>query len=818
MNASASPQIELHAHQGAARLLQPSELPFSIGGEDAAIIAPGLARGAVAARLGADEHGLYVEPVDQDGLQPRLNAQSLTERSRLAHGDVLGVGDALVFFLLDGTRARVQVEQARQDLTEPPVVDEGTADAEGAEEAGTESIQRTAFRPLLRAGGARGARGPSWRWALGAGVVMLAAALWLLVTSSPVLVQAQPQDADVNFEGAWFELAFGEHYLLRPGNYTVVAAREGYETLRQPVEVTAAADQQVRLELHKLPGKVRIDTGAVSALLEVDGEAVGEVPGEYPIEAGTREFTLRAPRHQDLVQTVEVEGGGAEQALTLRLTPDFSPVTIESQPTGARVTLNGEDLGVTPLTADIDAGAHALGLEAAGFRRWESTIQVQPDTPQTIGPVELGLPDGRLTVSSEPAGADVAIAGRYRGRTPLDVSLAPGITYTVQITRPGYEPAGRTVPIKAAARSAMSVELTPILGEVTVRGEPADAQLFVDGTSRGAANQTLQLPSTALKVEVRREGYLTYTTTVTPQPGVARVVEYRLLTPAQAQAARTPDVIATSLGGQLRLMPTGSYTMGSDRREAGRRTNESQRQVTLQRLFYLATKEITNAEFRQFQPDHLSGIVKNRSLDVDNRPVVSLSWREAVDFCNWLSKKEGLPPAYEQRGDVLGLAAPANTGYRLPTEAEWEWGARHQSGREQLRIYQWGQSLPIPRNAGNYGDKSSLLVQASPASGLAGYDDGFVTTAPVGKFAANALGLFDMDGNVTEWVNDFYTVYRELDTGPATDPSGPASGNLRVIRGANWRTTDVTDLRLAWRDSFGGKAQYIGFRIARYAQ
>ncbi len=395
--------------------------------------------------------------------------------------------------------------------------------------------------------------------------------------------------------------------------------------------------------------------------------------------------------------------------------------------------------------------------------------------------------------------------------------LAPGMQHELMVTRAGYEPASRVVPIKAGERSGIDMTLKPILGEVTVRGEPADARLFVDGEARGSANQTLSLPSAELTIEVRREGFDTFSTKVTPQPGIARVVEYRLQTPDQTRAARVPAVIRAHTGMEMRRMPTGKFTMGSARREPGRRANEVPREVVLSRPYYLGVREVTNGEYRQFRTEHLSGVIRDRSLDQDNHPVVSVSWQEAAEFCNWLSAQDGLPAAYAAQGENLVPVVPATTGYRLPTEAEWEWAARY-DGSRATRRYPWGSSLPIAPKAGNFADKSSLAVLETA---LNDYDDGVPTTAPVGSFPANTLSLYDLGGNVTEWVQDFYTVSPDLGGAPTTDPTdptGPATGTRHVVRGSNWRSASIPELRLAWRDYAEGKAQHIGFRIARYAE
>jgi formylglycine-generating enzyme required for sulfatase activity len=260
-------------------------------------------------------------------------------------------------------------------------------------------------------------------------------------------------------------------------------------------------------------------------------------------------------------------------------------------------------------------------------------------------------------------------------------------------------------------------------------------------------------------------------------------------------------------------MPIGRYTMGSSRREPGRRANEAQRPVELKRGFCMGVTEVTNAQFRRFKPDHHSGLVGQHSLDLDNQPVVGITWQQAAQYCNWLSEQEGLPKAYEQKGDQLVAVNPMTTGYRLPSDAEWEWAARYESPRS-LRRYPWGEALPVAPRSGNYADATArLLVQDV----IPGYDDGFAATAPVGKFPPNGLGLADLGGNVAEWVHDYYTV--SADSGqPAVDPLGPADGKLHVIRGSSWKHSSVTDLRLSARDFGNGARNDVGFRIARYAQ
>ena len=777
------------------RPLAPSDLPLTVGGPGAAVVIPGCAPGEIRARVNVVGRGLRVTP----------------EAGQPATMD--GIGFALEE--RDGRRTIVVRHGGVANLTRPPEF-EGQPFESATDQGDRQPIVVVSYEPR-RGDGAHPRAERNWRkpaqWAAVAAVLLVLA---FMMTATTVQIVTSPEsDLDeVEFSGTMLDFGLGGNYLVPPGDYELLVEADGYAPARMPVTVGHAAKQRVVVALVRLPGFVAFDTGGVAASLAVDGVARGKLPGEYELGAGTRELLIQAPHHAEQRARLEVVGGGEHQTLAVKLEPLYAKVTVTSVPEGATVLVGDRELGRTPLSTDVDAGRYTLAIVHPQFRRFESPITVRAGEPLAIGPVELGMPDGTLIVRSNPSGADVSIGGRYRGRTPLSVAVAPGLPQEILVNKAGFAPVTRSLSVASRAERALSLNLVPVLGEIRVRGEPADAVLFVDGASRGPANQALSLPAAPHVLEVRRTGLETFRATVTPRAGQPQIVEYTLRTPGEARTAGIAAQRTTSLGQELVLIRGGRYTMGSPRREPGRRSNEAERTIELKRPFYLSRHQVTNKDFREFRAEHMSGIFKDETLDLDRQPAARVSWQDAVAFCNWLSGRDKLPPAYERRGDRLELVDPVTTGYRLPTEAEWEFAARH-DGRQATRKYPWGNDLPLPARSGNWGDVSAIYL--TPVT-ITGYNDGFRVAAPVGSFPANPLGIHDLGGNVFEWMTDRYSIYVVGPDHVSTDPAGPRAGDNYVIRGAGWLTGKIPELRVASRDSGASPRPDLGFRIARYVE
>jgi len=810
LNASAQSQPVLLVREPLGeRRFGAEDLPLAVGGAGSRVVLAGQPEGAQA-WLGMHEDQLFVQPAE--GAELLHNGVRISTSTWLKTGDVVNLGVARLRITGQADERVIEVDDGtRGNITAPPII---TADARvrGESDAESEAIAAVRFRPSEQTAPRRAWSFSPARAALAVLALLVAGVLWFVFTATSIGIVTQPTGAQVDINGELWAIPVGNRFLLRPGAYQVHVTQPGYRPGQLAIKVTDAPNQQFALSLVKLPGKLRIEV-PVASQVSVDGKALGSAPGEFELSPGRHTVAVNAPRYQPFSAKFDVEGLGKTQVFAPKLVPAWAKVSVISEPAGAQVVIGGETRGTTPLTTEVMAGNHPVEVRLAGFKPWITDVQVKANESLNLGPIRLGLPDGRLALRSEPSGASVSVAGVYRGQTPLDLELRPDVAQPIVLTKPGYESATREVSLKSGERQTLSVPLSGVFGEVSVRAQPADAEVFVDGKASGPVNQTLKLVAATHEIEIRKPGFVTYKTSVTPRPGLPQVIQTQLLTAEQTRIAATPAQISTKLSQQLKLMPLGRFTMGSSRREPGRRANEGQREVEFKRAFYIGVKEVTNAEFKRFKADHRSGIVPPHTLELDNQPVVNVTWEEAVAYCNWLSEQEGLPPVYQKDGDSWVAASPLTKGYRLPTDAEWEWAARRDGG-SNARRYPWGNALPVAPASGNYADYTARVILQSV---IPDYDDGYAVSAPVGKFASNLQGLYDMGGNVAEWAHDHYTVTVESGQ-TAVDPTGPAQGRNHVIRGSSWKQSSVTDLRLSARD-FGDAARNdLGFRIARYVE
>jgi formylglycine-generating enzyme required for sulfatase activity len=246
----------------------------------------------------------------------------------------------------------------------------------------------------------------------------------------------------------------------------------------------------------------------------------------------------------------------------------------------------------------------------------------------------------------------------------------------------------------------------------------------------------------------------------------------------QATEKQDPKEITNSIGIKLMRIPKGKFMMGSPKTEEGREEIETQHEVTISMNFYMGSTEVTQAQWQKVMrknPSFFKG---------DELPVERVSWDEAIEFCKRLSEM----PEEKKAGHK----------YRLPTEAEWEYACRA------------GTTTPL--HFGSQLNGRQANCDGTKPYGTETKGPYLENTTPVGKYAANAWGLYDMHGNVWEWCSDWYGGYPPESV---TDPRGPATGSVHINRGGCWGLGAVC-CRSADRNGSDPSTRNIslGFRVA----
>jgi formylglycine-generating enzyme required for sulfatase activity len=215
----------------------------------------------------------------------------------------------------------------------------------------------------------------------------------------------------------------------------------------------------------------------------------------------------------------------------------------------------------------------------------------------------------------------------------------------------------------------------------------------------------------------------------------------------------------------LVFIQPGTFTMGSPASEALRFADETQHLVTISRGFWMGKYLVTQGEYLAVVGSNPSYFTPTNGYSQDlTRPVEQVQWNDATNYCALLTARE-----------LAAGRIPTNYVYRLPTESEWEYACRAGT----TAAFYLGNSL----SSGQANFWGRYEYDAS--SGQINNPGGIYlhTTTPVGSYAPNGWGFYDMIGNVWEWCQDFYSTYP---TGPVTDPQGPASGSNHLARGGDW--------------------------------
>jgi len=553
-----------------------------------------------------------------------------------------------------------------------------------------------------------------------------------------------------------------------------------------PGQLTASTVPELDTVRWKINGK----RAGIASILEAK-----LYPGTYHLEVDHKYFEKDE-------RDIEVQRDkNIDIEIPLRLIKGI--LSIRSAPEGARVIINNKDIGTTPLQTDINGGKFEIALSLDGYQAITNTVEITSQKTAVERNYRLIPVFSQLQFKVTPAGGILIVNGK-KIEPQSTYSVSSGKELTVSYTKEGYYPQEKKTLLKPGQTKTANFDLKAEYGRVEITSMPS-AKVTIDGKGVGSTPISIKLLAKKHTVLVERLRYRLVKKTIVPTSTRTIKILANLQMEKVARLKDAPKSYTNEVGMELILFEATPFTMGAPRHEKGQRANEFLRKIKFTRPFYAGTHEVTIKQYSKFRPD--------RKVTGDGKfPITALTWFDAATYCNWLSSKENLDPFYKLKGSRLVKVNKKASGYRMLSEAEWEWLAR-KANRPNTNIFSWGDKSIVPRMAGNIADESSKGLSQFF---VPNYTDGYAEMAPVGTFKKEPSGLFDLTGNVREWVHDTYSVQPPVSNNIEIDPISTSLGNNRVVKGSSWRSGTRSTLRAAYRDGLVNRQDDVGFRVGRY--
>ena len=639
-------------------------------------------------------------------------------------------------------------------------------------------------------------------------VVLLVAALpvALLVAGRAFEIAVSPPKASATASWSRVEgrlLILGSRVMLFSRKGTVALEAAGFAP--RSVEIDRNSDRQrIQVTLEPLPGIAVITVDSPGDFdLSVDGAMFGAATRvELELERGPRVVRIRGGRIKPVTEQIDIAGHGEIQHFAFATEPGNSAVAVRTVPADAQVFLDGASMGRGGFEGLVDLGDHDIVVRLDGYHDQQRRFTAEPEQRIDLGSIELSPKAAALAVASTPSGAAVLVDGKFAGSTPVQISLQPLRAHRLTVRKTGHEPLESLIEPGPGETIERIFRLDSHTWRASVTSD-IEARVTVNGVGRGSTPAAVTVRE-GDRIEVSREGYQSQWVTVDAVGGAERAYAFQMMRPNEYAFHQSASEISLANGIVLRKFPPAYIVLGP----ANSRTRTVEKELT--RPFYMGVREVSYQEYLAFDAQPIP-----RGLSPEH-PITDLSWAKAARYCNWLSGQEGFAPVYEfDAAGELRRTATGSLGFRLPTEAEWEAVAGYDFAESRtVGPFPWGQAASIPRAFAN------LAGRETDGQGRGGflfeYVDNHAGTAPVASYPANFNGLYDLAGNVAEWVTDYHAPLPQQTAGPLVDPLGPARGIDHLVKGSSFRSGELSGLAVAHRTLVAGKSDAVGFRVARW--
>lgn len=492
---------------------------------------------------------------------------------------------------------------------------------------------------------------------------------------------------------------------------------------------------------------------------------------------GKNEVNITKEGYHTIKETIEVSETRIQFNYNLRQV-DLALVSFNSDPEDANIYINNSLRGKTNRNLFLYPGTYDLKISKNNYQEVIDTIYVQ-ESLENVFSYKLNKNHGVLILNTIPDTARVYLNNEQMENNG-SLELSPS-TYKLDVKADSFKPYSEVFEIKIDERLEKNIYLMPIYGDLMLLVKPTDAiSKIYRNNSLVKTVKGSQIIKDLLvgdyNINITANNYKSLNGIITIKESEKSEISFELV------KGKDDIIISSDTYIDMAYIEGGSFRMGNSTGEI----DEKPAHLVSISPFYIGKYEVSQSEWfsvMQTNPSEFKG---------DNLPVENVSWFDAVNFCNNLSLKENLTPAYLINGSNIICNWAAN-GYRLPTEAEWEFAAK---GGNRSNDYTYSGSNSI-ENVGWFASNSNAK------------------TNNVGSKKSNELGLYDMSGNVYEWCWDWYdaSYYRDSQ---ANNPLGASSEFQRVIRsGSIYNEKNNCRVTNREHDFSYNKYSYLGFRVAK---
>lgn len=546
--------------------------------------------------------------------------------------------------------------------------------------------------------------------------------------------------------------------------------------------------------LDELPVNVFFDVNVDAGYrIMIDGIEVDN-PKKILLYKGEYNYTISHDEFLTYQSSIDLNSYVDELRLKVDLEPVKKNIILTTNPQKVLVKLNNKVLGETPLTIKLLKNTNEVTLIKEGYKTLSSTLNVVTNETKSFF-YELEKSKDLLSLTTNPSSATVFLNNEYKGLTPIKLSNYKNGSLRIQ--KYGYKDFVYNL---GNLDTSLNFKLKQATSQVSINTSPT-SDVYINNKFIGTTPGNFTLQKVKQDIIFKKPNYRSLVKTIEPKSDKFIINEV-LITEKESIIKETPIKSKNSIGLELLLFEPGFIELGSSKNESRRDINEVRKSVKITKHFYMSKNLVTEEQFNEFF---------KTSSNSKTLPVNNISWTQAAKFCNWLSKKESLDQFYEFNGEKLLSYNSKSNGYRLPTEAEWEYVSK--SNRPKNFIYSWGDNRKITKLIGNIADESTKQTLTSY---IDDYTDGFLERSPVNSYQSNQNGINDLTGNLSEWVNDYYSVEIISPDKILLDYYGPLFGSNHVIKGSNYKSSNPLQLGISYR-TYGNKAdELVGFRVARW--